>query len=118
VGRAKTGPKPIPISKHQFEDLCGLMCTLVEIAHFFDCSEDTIERWCKRTYDKTFKEAYSIYREKGRVSLRRKQMALAKQNAAMAIFLGKNYLGQSDKVEAEVDTNITVKIDYGTEPTS
>lgn len=114
----KPGRKPIEIDKEKFEGLCGLQCTEEEIADFFNCSVDTIERWCKRTYHDTFKEVFAIKRNRGRASLRRMQFKLAEKNPAMAIFLGKNYLGQSDKVEAEVDTNITVKIDYGTEPTS
>ena len=32
--------------------------TLAEIADFFSCSEDTIERWCKRTYGEGFAETF------------------------------------------------------------
>ena len=35
------------------------------------------------------------------MSLRRAQFNLAKTNAAMAIFLGKNYLGQKDSADIE-----------------
>lgn len=84
------------ISENIFENLCGLQCTLEEIAGVFDCSPDTIERWCKRTYDETFAEAYKKHSAKGKMSLRRAQFKLAEKSAAMAIFLGKNYLGQSD----------------------
>lgn len=37
----------------------------------------------------------------GRVGLRRKQMRLADSNASMAIFLGKQMLGQKDVVTTE-----------------
>ena len=84
------------IDQTQFENLCGLQCTLTEIAGFFNCSEDTIERWCKRTYDKNFAEVFKKHSAKGKMSLRRSQFRLAEKSAAMAIFLGKNYLGQSD----------------------
>lgn len=86
----------IYIDQIQFEKLCGLQCTLSEIAGWFGCSEDTIERWCRKTYKKGFSSIYSIKREAGKISLRRAQFRLAEKNAAMAIFLGKQYLGQSD----------------------
>lgn len=84
------------IDATQFEKLCGLQCTLDEIAGFFDCSGDTIERWCKRTYELPFAEAFKRYSAPGKMSLRRYQFDLAKKNASMAIFLGKQYLGQRD----------------------
>lgn len=37
--------------------------------------------------------------QEGRASLRRKQFAMAEKNPAMAIWLGKQYLGQADKKE-------------------
>jgi hypothetical protein len=93
---AKVGRPRIEIDKKQFESLCGLQCSLDEIADFFECSSDTIERWCKREYEKNFAETFAIKRGKGKISLRRAQFELAKHNAAMAIFLGKQYLGQKD----------------------
>ena len=89
------------INQDQFEKLCGIMCTLPEIAGIFDCSEDTIERWCKRTYNKSFAETFKIYSAAGKASLRRTQFKLAEKSAAMAIFLGKNYLGQKDAADIE-----------------
>lgn len=87
------------IDFEQFKKLCALQCTLQEIAGFFDCSEDTIERWCRRELKEHFAEAFKKYSAKGRTSLRRYQFKLAEKNAAMAIFLGKNYLGQTDAPE-------------------
>ena len=34
-----------------------------------------------------------------RIKLRRNQLKLSEKSAAMAIFLGKNYLGQTDRIE-------------------
>lgn len=94
----------IEIDKDDFEKLCGLFCTLDEIAGFFECSEDTIERWCKRTYGESFAETWKKKSSKGKISLRRNQFKLSQKNAPMAIFLGKNYLGQRDDfVESEED---------------
>ena len=93
------GRPRIEIDEKNFKKLCGMQCTLEEIAGFFDCSEDTIERWCKRTFNASFADTIKKYSAAGKVSLRRHQFKLAEKSAAMAIFLGKNYLGQSDRIE-------------------
>ena len=96
------------IDKVQFENLCGLQCTLAEIAGWFHCSEDTIERWCKREYKENFADAYKKYSAKGKMSLRRAQFRLAEKSAAMAIFLGKQYLGQKDDVSINADAKVII----------
>lgn len=97
----RMGRPPIEIDKTKFEKLCGIMCTLEEIAGIFECSEDTIENWCKKTYGVTFSEVFKRYSATGKSSLRRMQFKLAERSAAMAIWLGKQYLGQKDTVEIE-----------------
>ena len=87
------------IDKKQFENLCGLQCTINEVCDFFDVEDDTLNSWCKKTYGTTFSEVFKLKRGKGQISLRRMQWKLAEKNAAMAIFLGKQYLGQKDKIE-------------------
>ncbi len=92
------------IDKKMFESLCGMFCTLDDIADFFDCSQDTIERWCKRTYDEGFADTYKRKSSAGRRSLRRWQFeAASKGNTSMLIFLGKNYLGQADTMRMEAN---------------
>lgn len=91
------------IDKSDFEGLLAIMCTLDEVTAFFDhklggCSPDTIERWCKRTYHQKFAEIAAKKRMLGKISLRRSQFELAKKNASMGIWLGKQYLGQTDTV--------------------
>ena len=87
------------IDSDMFKKLCGLQCTLSEIAGCFDVSEDTVERWCKRELKLSFADAFKKFSAGGKISLRRAQFKLAEKNAAMAIFLGKNYLGQTDRIE-------------------
>ena len=89
------------IDIEQFKKLCGIQCTLTEIAGFFDCSEDTIENWCKRTFKAGFSETYKKYSVSGRISLRRSQFKLAEKSTAMSIWLGKQYLGQTEKIVTE-----------------
>ena len=43
-----------------------------------------------------FNEAFAMYSAPGKVSLRRFQYELARSNATMAIWLGKQWLGQKD----------------------
>ena len=100
-----TGRPRKDIDKTNFEKLCGLFCTLDEIAGFFDCSEDTIERWCKREYKQSFAEISAKKRGLGKISLRRAGLELAKKNAAVHIFYCKNYLGMTDSVAIESKSN-------------
>lgn len=98
------------IAQDQFEKLCGLQCTLEEICGWFDVTDKTLDRWCKETYGESFSEVFSKKREAGKISLRRSQWRLAEKSATMAIFLGKNYLGQSDHVVIE-DRSALDKLD-------
>ena len=90
------------LDKKQFENLCGLQCTKEEICSFFEVTDKTLERWCKRTYKAGFSEVFRQKRGKGKISLRRAQFRLAEKNANMAIFLGKQYLGQRDQPDTDV----------------
>ena len=93
----------IEIDREQFIGLCNIQCTLHEIAYWFKCSEDTIERWCKREFKEGFADTYKKYSVGGLISLRRYQLKMAEHNPTMAIWLGKQYLGQRDKIEYSGD---------------
>lgn len=99
----KGGRPRIEIDREQFEDLCKIQCTLEEIASYFDCSDDTIERWCLREYDKGFAEVFRLKRGKGKVSLRRKQYQCALDgDKTMLVWLGKQMLSQTDKLDQNI----------------
>ena len=104
---ARMGRPKAVIDKPQFEKLCMLQCTLEEIAGFFNCCEDTVETWCKKEYKKTFSEVFHIKRQAGKVSLRRHQMKMAETNPTMAIWLGKQMLGQRDNKDIFVKQQIS-----------
>lgn len=93
------------IDQKAFESLCGLQCTKEEICGFFDLTDKTLENWCRRTYKAGFSEVFRQKRGLGKISLRRHQWRLAEKSAAMAIWLGRNYLGQKEEPEevAEVE---------------
>lgn len=105
------------IDKQLFENLCAIFCTKDEIASVLDCSEDTISRWCQSEYGESFADIYKKKSGKGKASLRRMQFKSAENgNVTMQIFLGKNYLGQSDRTEIEApDANINIMVSAATE---
>ena len=109
AGAKKMGRPRIEIDKQLFENLCGLQCTMDEIALCFGCCIDTVEKWCKREYGKTFSVVFEEKKARGKVSLRRTQWKLAKKSAALAIFLGKNYLGQTDKQDVELSGKVGIE---------
>jgi hypothetical protein len=84
----------------QLEKLVYLQCTAVECAGFFDISEDTLDLRIKDAGYDNFTDYFKKHSQGGKISLRRWQFRLAeKGNAAMLIWLGKQYLGQTDKSE-------------------
>ena len=91
-----------PIDKNTFETLCHIQCTREEICAVLNVDEKTLGAWCVETYGQSFSLVFREKREGGKASLRRKQWKLADTNASMAIFLGKNLLGQTDgKAESD-----------------
>lgn len=63
---------------------------------------DTLSRWCKRTFGMNFQEYIKNCGCIGlKIKLRRNQLKLSEKSAAMAIWLGKQYLGQRDMIEYE-----------------
>lgn len=114
--RGRGRPKA-EFDKKQFCKLIGLGCTAKEICWFFSTEDgrpanpDTLSKWCKREFDMTFeqykKENGGVYRN---YQLRVNQLNLSATSAPMAIFLGKNYLGQKDCIET-VDNTPIEKLD-------
>ena len=90
----------VKIDLGELEKLCGMQCTIDEIAAFFGISSRTIER--RRKVEK-FRAIMDNAYAKGRVSVRRALFKLAGQgNVAAAIFLSKNLLGYRDVVNTEL----------------
>ena len=92
--KRKVGRPKKPLDYIAIEKLAGMMCTQEEIASYFDCDVRTLQR------DKEFCRVYKKGLDQGRMSLRRKQYNMSETNVTMAIWLGKQYLGQTDKVES------------------
>ena len=90
------GRPKVDINIDDFVKLCEMQCTRKEIAGFFDCEEGALDRWIKETFGMTYMGVFERFRSKGLLSLRRNQFQLSEKNVAMAIWLGKQYLGQKD----------------------
>lgn len=102
IGRPKTA-----IDWGTLDKLCAIQCTQEEIAAITDTSVDTYDRACKREHKLSFAEYMKNKSAAGKMSLRRQQYQAAESgNVTMQIWLGKQYLGQSDKTQ--VESNITV----------
>ena len=91
----KVGRPKIVLDYEAIEKLASMMCTQEEIASYFDCDVRTLQR------DEEFCRVYKKGLDKGKMSLRRKQYTMSDTNVTMAIWLGKQYLGQTDKVESK-----------------
>lgn len=105
------------IPKLEFESLLYIGCQRQEIVDYFDyqfrvktdgkegISDDTVDRWCKRTYHLSLSEMIAKGHTKLKIQLRRNQIKLSEKSAAMAIFLGKNLLGQTDEQTVTVNNH-------------
>lgn len=108
---ATRGPKKIELNKDEFEGLCRLQCTREEICGWFHVDHKTLDRWCRDTYHQKYSPVYKEMAQAGRISLRRAQFRMAEKSAVMAIFLGKQYLGQSDTMTQTITDEMSEKLD-------
>ena len=98
--KAKPGPKPKKVDFEVLDELCKLHCTGEECASVLQMDYDTLNAALNREVGVGFVDYFKIKSAGGKLSLRRAQYKAAKNgNIAMQIWLGKNWLGQSDKVE-------------------
>lgn len=99
-----SGRPKFKIDYGKVEAMASVMATEQEIASFLGCHRDTLMR------DKTFCDIYKKGLDEGKMSLRRTQFEIARKNSSMAIFLGKNYLGQKDNIDYIDNTNVNKQI--------
>ena len=97
------------IKKSLFEELCKLQATQEEICNCLDVTDKVLTNWCLDTYDKSFSEIFSVKRENGKLSLRRSQWKMSETVPSVAIFLGKNYLGQSDQRQHDLNVSFDIE---------
>lgn len=97
-----TGRPEKPINWEMFEQLCALQCTQDEMASFLHVCGDTLSDRARQYYGEEYSTIYKRYSETGKCSLRRNQFVMSKKNASMAIWLGKQWLGQKDMSKEEI----------------
>ena len=96
--QSKVGRPKAKVDVKILKNLASIGCPTYEIASVMNVSARTLKR--------NFAEIIDQYKERGKASLRKKMYdkAVKKDNTMMQIFLSKNYLGMSDKVQ---QTNVT-----------
>ena len=106
-------PSKLPlINQEHFEGMCRIQCTKDEICGILDIDEGTLTKWCKETYNLGFSDIYKKKSSTGKMSLRRQQFKSAENgNVTMQIWLGKQYLGQTDKIEQKQEDKLDVLIE-------
>lgn len=86
----------------QVDKLCAIHCTGEEQANILGVDYDTLNRACHREHNLSFAEYFKQKSATGKMSLRRRQYSAAMDgNTTMLVWLGKNWLGQSDMPEPE-----------------
>jgi hypothetical protein len=103
LGRPKFAFTPEVLDK--IEKLASIMCTLQEIGDIIGCSHDTIQR------NQQAKDAIKRGFANAKQSIRKTQFDIATKlnSSIMAMWLGKVYLGQTDKIQ-NTDDNAPLPI--------
>ena len=96
---AKMGRPTKEIDWKEFEKLCFLQCSIVEMCEWLHVTGKTLQRRVKEQYGETFSAVFAKKRVGGLISLRRNMFRMSEKNPAVAIFLAKNFLGMSDRQE-------------------
>ncbi|MBQ9008981.1 MAG: hypothetical protein IJ088_06585 [Clostridia bacterium] len=104
---AETEMNRVEMDKNMFEVYCQLACSEQDICDLFGgVDHKTLDEWCQKTYGMAFEQIYRKKVSPVKLALRKNQLLLSKTSSMMAIFLGKNMLGQSDHPEPPVGENI------------
>ena len=89
----------------QVKTMASYMCSKSEIGKIIGCSESTINR------NQSAQEAYEIGVAQAKQTIRKTQFDIATKlnSSIMAMWLGKVYLGQTDKIQ-NTDDNVPLPI--------
>lgn len=114
------GRPPIEINQKEFERVCRLNPTLVEVAGVFECSDDTIERWCVKTYGIGFAECLNRLSSSVKIAIRREQLRIALERQQdddikwkALTYCGKHVVGQRDSMETVISGEIIARHEAG-----
>ena len=96
---ARSPKRKSRVDREKVEMLSSFGCTIMEIAKFFIVDESVIR--------KDYVEEVRRGKEQMKLRLRQLQWKFAEQgNTSLLIFLGKNYLNQTDKQQLDMTGNL------------
>jgi hypothetical protein len=106
---AKMGRPRIAIDQKKLEDYLKLYPSEEDCAHLMDCSVDALAKYIKKTYSVTFNELREKMMGSTRAAIKRAQLrkAIEGENPTMLIWVGKQYLSQSDQIKLDVNATTT-----------
>lgn len=109
--RIASMPRPKkPVDLEQLKKLLALQCTKAECAAFFEVTKPTLEARIREAGYEGFQAFADVYRQAGKISLRRHQWRSAEAgHVGMQIWLGKQWLGQAEKVENKTEFNAAIQ---------
>lgn len=95
-------------------NMFAIGCNMEEVANVEGVGSDWLRMICERDNGMTLKQFMMKHRDTGKLSLRRAQYrsAVEKGNVQMQIWLGKNWLGQTDKIEHASTEQNTITLNY------
>ena len=107
VGR----PKSI-FNERELKYLISIQCTLDEIAGFFQMHKDVLRKKVQEEYEISWAEFYERNSQGVKVALRRRQVQSAMEgDTQMLKFLGKNLLGQKEKIDFDGEVKVNSWVD-------
>ena len=107
----KRGPAGYKADWTAIDKMCAIHCTGEEIAAILAIDYDTLSAACKRDHKKKLSDYISEKQCTGKMSLRRKQYTTAMDgNPTMLVWLGKNWLNQTDKLPEDKTNEVDALI--------
>jgi hypothetical protein len=104
--RKNTGRKPVRINRKKAEEYIRIGLSVRDIGKLLDVDEKTIRnRFSAELQKRANEELIELQLKKKRLIDKQFEIAMD-GNAIMLIWLGKNWLNQSDKIESENETII------------
>ncbi len=106
---AKMGRPRKEIDQTLLENYLKLYPTEAELSHLMNCDIDTLAKYIKKTYGVTFPELRDKMFTATKTAIKRAQFkkAIEGENPTMLIWVGKQYLSQSDQIKLDVNATTT-----------
>jgi|SaaInlStandDraft_4_1057021.scaffolds.fasta_scaffold13370_2 hypothetical protein len=113
VGKKANTPDTV-IDWRAVDEMAQMMMSVTEIALVLGITTQTLGSYCRKELNTTTLEYIKRGREKGKMSLRRVQFkqAIEKGDRTLLIWLGKNYLGQSDNIQHQIEGDLNLKVEF------